>query len=194
MEEENKGDINIFKPVDKPLVNNEARTLPLNKTEQQSLTEDPDKTLLNWQAAESFSLNKNFQWYLILTIGTIAFATIIFYFTRDKITTGVILIGGLLIGIYGAKKPRIFSYQLTNNGFSVNGKNYQFGSFRSFSVVSYSGAHSIVLTPMKRFMPYMYIYCGDDVEQKLTDALTNVLPRQTSHNDLIDRVLRNIGF
>ena len=190
MDDEHKEHINIFKPVDKSLTNDDQEVPTIN----QQTSSNPGKLLLNWRAAESFSTSKNFQWYLILTIGTIAFATAIYFFTGDKITTSVILIGGILIGIYGAKKPKVFQYQLTENGLNINGRYYRFDSFRSFSVVSHGGAHSIVLTPMKRFIPYLYMYYGSDVEEKLTTTLSNALPRQTSHNDLIDKVLRNIGF
>lgn len=153
-----------------------------------------EEPLFNWSAPDSFSMTKNASWYIMLLLITLGVSAAIYFLTKDKITTGVILVSGLLIGVYAAKKPKTVNYQLTKHGFTVNGRYHEFGEYRSFSVVIHGDARSVVLTPLKRFMPYMYIYFASDMEQQITSSLADVLPKETSHRDAIDNVLRKIGF
>ncbi len=153
-----------------------------------------EEPLFNWSSPNGFSNSKNIIWYLVLIIVTLGLSALIYFSTKDKITTAVIIVSGILIGIYASKKPRVVNYQLTPNGFTVNGRYYNFSSYRSFSVVHHGGSSSVVLTPLKRFMPYMYIYFSDDMAEKIEAVLTGVLPKETSRQDFIDNLLRKIGF
>lgn len=156
--------------------------------------EKEDEPLFNWSSANSFSDKKNFMWYLSLLAATLVVSAALYLLTKDKVTTAVILVSGLLIGVYGGKKPKVVNYQLTKYGFTVNGRYYNFGSYRSFAVIHHGKSGGVVLTPLKRFMPYMYIYFGNDMEQQITSTLTSALPKEASHNDAIDRIIRMIGF
>lgn len=156
--------------------------------------EEADQPLFNWSAPDSFSAHKNFSWYLVLLVLTLGVSAGVYFITKDKITTSVILVSGFLIGIYAAKKPKSVNYQLTKYGFTINGRYHEFGDYRSFSIVNHGDGRSAVLTPLKRFMPYMYIYFERDIEQQILTALTDVLPKETSHKDAIDNILRKIGF
>ncbi len=153
-----------------------------------------DEPLFNWAAPDSFSDSKKAGWYLILLIVTVIVTGSIYLLTKDKITTGVIIVSGILIGVYATKKPRTVNYQLTRYGFTVNGRYHQFGEYRSFAVVHHGDGRSAVLTPLKRFMPYMYIYFTSDIEPKIVSALNDALPKETAHRDALDNVLRKIGF
>jgi hypothetical protein len=184
-----------FKYTDDQTVDNPAPTIGLGpEPAAPTTTQEDTKPLVSWTALDSFSTSKNFGWYFILLLVTIVVAAGIYLLTKDKITTGVILVSGLLIAIYGGKKPKAVKYALTDHGFKINDKSYEFNNFRSFSIVQHSGNLSAVLTPLKRFMPYMYIYFGGDVEKQVTTVLSDVLPIEMSHRDLIDKITRRIGF
>ena len=168
-----------------------AASEPLN-SEQTS--EKDDEPLFNWSAPNSYSSSKSFNWYLVLIVATLALTAAVYFITKDKITTTVILVSGLLVGVYGAKKPKNVSYQLTRDGFAVNGRHYKFGEFRSYTIVSHGNNRSAILTPLKRFVPYMYINFASDMEQEISNSLADVLPQDISHKDTLDNVLRKIGF
>jgi hypothetical protein len=182
----------VFTPDDKP--SGKKSEVVTSSPPPDKAVEKGDEPLFNWSAPDSFSVSKSPMWYLGLLLITIVVAGVIYLLTKDKISTAVILVSGLLIGIYAARKPKMINYQLTRYGFTINGHYYQFGSYRSFSVVHHGDGRSIVLTPLKRFMPYMYIYFERDMEPQITSALDDVLPKETSHKDTIDRVLRKVGF
>ena len=153
-----------------------------------------DKALFNWSAPDSFSTTKSALWYLSLIVLTLAVAAGVYFLLKDKVTTTVIVISGLLIAIYGSKKPKTIDYQLTQYGFTVNGRHHFFRDYRSFSIINHSHVSSIVLTPLKRFMPYTYIFFENKLESKISSALVDVLPKETNHSDTLDKILRRIGF
>ncbi len=193
MDQNDNGDSTFkYNPKDKPEVKQPEVVVSDHTADAPPLTED--EPLFNWSAPDSFSANKSVYWYLSLLLITLVAAGVIYLLTHDKITTGVILASGLLIGIYAAKRPRMVNYQLTKYGFTINGRYYEFGRYRSFAIVHHGDGRSVVLTPLKRFMPYMYIYFEHDMEPQITSALTDVLPKETAHSDAIDKVLRKIGF
>lgn len=153
-----------------------------------------DEPLFNWSAPDSFYVSKSFFWYFTLLVITVALSAVIYFFTKDKITTAVILISGLLLGIYAGKKPKMIDYQLTKFGFTINGRYHRFGEYRSFSVSHHGDGRIVALTPLKRFMPYTYINFTKDLEQQITTALTESLPKEITHGDSVDKILRKIGF
>jgi hypothetical protein len=153
-----------------------------------------EEPLFKWSSPNGFSNSKNLFWYLVLIIVTLGISALVYFSTKDKITTAVIIVSGILIGIYASKKPHVVNYQLTPTGFTINGRYYNFGSYRSFSVVQHGDSSSIVLTPLKRFMPYMYIYFSGDMSEKIEAVLISILPKETSRQDSIDNLLRKIGF
>jgi hypothetical protein len=115
--------------------------------------------------------------------------------TRDKISTAVLLVSGLVIGYYAAKKPKIVNYKISKYGFKVNDRYYAFGGFKSFVMIRHGETGiSAILTPLKRFMPYTYINFTNDTEAKITDALSDILPMKNDDRDLIDRLIKKIGF
>ena len=156
--------------------------------------EKPDEPLINWTSVNSYTVRKTFSWYLTLITLTAAIAIVVYLITKDKVTSAVLLVSGILIAIYAGKKPKVVNYQLTRNGFTVNGKYYEFSSFRSFAIIHQGVGASAVLTPLKRFLPYSYIYFERDLEDQIATALSEVLPFEDQHTDSVESFLRRIGF
>jgi hypothetical protein len=170
---------------------------PSAYTSQDVITEvspKEDEPLVNWSSVNSYSHSKTTSWYFIVILITVGISSIIYLFTKDRITTGVILVCGILLSVYGGKKPKTVDYQLTRSGFTVNGKYYQFSNFRSFSVIHQEIGSSVILTPLKRFLPYSYIYFDKDLEDQISTALADVLPFEAHRKDLVEDFLRKIGF
>ena len=151
--------------------------------------------ILKWQAPDSYSPGKTASWYLGLLLITVVLSAAAYLLTGDKITTGVIAACGLLFGVYAAKKPRLLNYEISQNGFAINGRYHAFADYRSYAIVRHQGGGlSAVLTPLKRFLPYSYIYFTVNDELKITAILADSLAQQNAHTDIMDRMLRKIGF
>jgi len=180
-----------YSPTDSP---KEVELSPASSDTPSVAEENVENPLFKWSSPDSFSSNKTLVWYLSLLVITLGVAAGIYFITKDKITTTVILVSGLLIGFYGAKKPRMVNYEINRSGFSVNGRYYRLSNYRSFAVINHGDGRNLILTPLKRFMPYMYIYCDKTIEPKISSLLSEVMPSETTHRDGIDRFLRKIGF
>jgi hypothetical protein len=182
------------------VANTEPTTEPQLQITQPEAKGDPideakdDKTQYSWQGVDSIAEDKKTKWYLILIGGTVLCSAIIYFITRDKITTGVILVCGLVLGFYAAKRPRTVNYILDDDGIKVNERYYSFNKYRSFSILRRGDNITAILVPLKRLMPYMYINFTTEREAMITDTLADLLPQEMVRIDLLDRVLHSIGF
>jgi hypothetical protein len=124
---------------------------------------------------------------------TIVAAGLIFFLTKDKVTTAVILLAGLIFGYFSARKSNKVNYQLDITGIKVGQKFYNYNSFKSFSVVNDNNFSSIVFIPLKRFMPQLSLFYDPKDEKKIMDILSDKLPLE-QRRDIIDSLMRRIRY
>jgi hypothetical protein len=147
-----------------------------------------------WTASEFLAHQKNGGWYMILTGGAVVTSVLIYFLTRDMISSAVILMVAALLGAAAARKPRTLSYQLTNQGLHIGPKLYPYNDFKAFSVINEGAINSILLLPMKRFLPAVTVYYAPEDEQKILDVLSQALPYEQRDQDPIDRFMQRIRF
>jgi len=131
---------------------------------------------------------------MLLAAATILIAVLVFILNRDKFSTGVIIIAGLLLGIYASHQPRQLEYEINQNGIGIGGKYHSYDEFKSFSVVPEGAFSSIVFMPLKRFGVPLTIYYAPNDEDTILDVLSDQLPFEAHHFDLIDSILKRIRF
>jgi hypothetical protein len=149
---------------------------------------------ISWTAAEFVEHQKSTSWYMALTVAALAAAAIDFLFTRDFISTGVIILAAALFGTYAGHKPRTQQYYLSPQGLQIGEKLYGFQAFRNFSVIEEGNLISIVFMPLKRFAPSLTIYVAQDIEERVLDYLSEFLPFEQHQGDAVDGLLRRIRF
>jgi len=149
---------------------------------------------VSWSASEFIHHQKSAGWYITLGLAGIILAAITFLLTKDKISTGVIIFAALIFGFYASHKPRTLNYKLDDSGLSIGEKFYSYGSFKSFAVAEEGAFSSIVLMPLKRFMPLTSLYYEPKDETKITDILALRLPVETHKRDAVDSLMNRIRF
>jgi hypothetical protein len=149
---------------------------------------------LSWTAAEFVAHHKGAAWYLALAGVACLLSAIVFLLTHDLFSTGVILFVLLLFGIYASRQPRMQQYGLDGMGLHVGPKTYTFREFKTFSVTEEGSVVSIILMPLKRFMPPLTIYVGPESEDAVVTMLSQYLPFELHKADAIDTLLRRIHF
>jgi hypothetical protein len=149
---------------------------------------------VNWTASEFIAHEKSLNWYLVLAASVLFFTALVFFATRDKITTAVIILAAIIFGVYAARKPRTLSYRLGSAGLLVGEKFYDFNQFRSFVVFHEGVFSSISFMPLKRFMPILTVYYSPEDEQRIMQLLSLRLPMENHGRDAIDRFLHRIRF
>lgn len=153
-----------------------------------------DDILLRWQAAEFVSHQKSSSWYLALAGVAVAVAAIIFLLTKDKISTGIVIFGALLLGIYARRQPRELEYILATHGLSIGEKYHGYEEFRSFSIVPEAHMSSAIFRPMKRFGQILTLYFPPELEDQVSDILADRLPYEDHQHDPLESLMRRIRF
>lgn len=150
--------------------------------------------VVSWSASEYVSHQKGASWYLKLALVGLLVSVIVFLMTRDFISTGVVIFAAAIMGILSAKQPRVLEYRLNGHGLSVGGKFYDYTMFKSFSVIDDGGPKSIILMPLKRFMPLLSVYFDPEDEEKVLDILSSHLAFDHREYDMVDKFMRKVRF
>ena len=148
---------------------------------------------LTWQATEYVQHHKSGGWYAGLG-GVVLVLVVVAYIFHLWLSIGVFLAMGAAIAVYAHKPPRVLTYELNEDGVTIEGKQYPYRNFRSFGVVSDMDWHAIDLEPTQRFMPRLTILFGDDDFDVIVEHLSAYLPRADRNPDWIERLSRYLRF
>jgi len=177
-----------YKPDNGGGPNNQA--LPDNPLE--GAASAPSNGSVSWEAVEFIEHAHPATWYLSLIAITALLAALVYLAFRDYIATVIILIVGIIVGIFAHQKPGRAKYEITDSGLSINGKTYNFSDYKSFAVIDEGTMSSVNLFPLKRLMPPLSAYFDPKDEDKITDALGNYLPYEDRKLDSIERLSRRL--
>jgi hypothetical protein len=151
-----------------------------------------DDVLVRWQSAEYLHQDQTPLWYGILAVVTVVLMALAYLLIRSLTFTLLIPVMAATLVIYTRRPPAVIDYTLSRKGLYINDKLYPYEQFRSFSVVSHNGAHSVVLVPRKRFQIAQTVYFSEQVGEQLVDMLAARLPMKQGAPDMIDRLLAKL--
>lgn len=149
---------------------------------------------IEWTASEYAASPKNAGWFLALAAGSVLLAVVIYLLTSDIISTVVILILGIIVGVFAARQPQVLPYAVDSNGIQVGPKFYPYNAFKSFSVADDQAIGFIQLMPLKRFMPPLTIHYDPADEDKIATTLAAYLPFEEHRRDVVDSITRRFRF
>jgi hypothetical protein len=115
------------------------------------------------------------------------------YLAKDIIAGVIIIVVGVIVGVFVRQKPADAKYEISSSGLSINDKQYFFGNYKSFTIVDEGTLSSINLLPLKRFTPPLSAYFKSGEEKKIVDTLGNYLPYENRNLDSIDRLTRRLS-
>lgn len=149
---------------------------------------------VSWTASEFVHHEKSLGWYFGLAIGAAILAFFIYLLTEDVISVVVVIMAAVVLGIYGSHHPRQLHYKLNGHSLTIGGKQYDYGGFKSFSVVPEGAFSGIVFMPLKRFAPPLTIYYAPEDQDKIMAVLSTALPYEEPRRDVVDNFMRRIRF
>lgn len=150
--------------------------------------------IVQWQASEFIDHQKSTSWFVFLVIGTLLISVPLFILTRDILATLVVAMGAIAFGMYARQKPRTLHYSLLPSSIKVGLKEYRYDDFRSFSVTHEGALYSIILEPIKRFMPPLTIYFAGEDGERIFDTLAGHLPHEARKADFVENIMKKIRF
>ncbi len=149
---------------------------------------------IEWTASEYAANPKSTGWFMMLVLASFLTAAVIYFVTRDVVSTGVIALLGVIIGVFAARQPRVLTYGIDNKGIHIEQKLYPYGTFKTFSVADNQPVHYLSLTPLRRFMPPLVIHYDPEDEEKIVNTLAEYLPYQEYKRDVVDSLTRRFRF
>lgn len=149
---------------------------------------------ITWTASEYIAHNKDMSWYLLVGVGGALLAAIVYLLTRDRISTGMVVIVTILFAVAAARKPRVITYTINHDGIYIGQRFHPFVEYRSFTVHREGVFANIELLPFKRFMPMTSIYCSPDNEDDILDVLSQYVPYEAPRHSIVDSFARRIRF
>lgn len=149
---------------------------------------------IEWRASEFIDHQKSGGWFVLLAGGAIVASAIMYLVTQSVFSSFVVLLALLAFGVVAHQKPRTLQYTLGGTTLTIDGKQYSYDDFRSFSVSQDGGLPSISLLPNKRFVPVLTVYFPPEDGEKIFDALATHLPHEQRQSDAVDRLMKKIRF
>lgn len=162
-------------------------------TEPQGLPQTP-VSVVSWTASEYIAHDKNISWYLSVIAAAVVVAVVVYFLTKDFVSPAVVVVIGVAFAVFGARKPQVLQYSVSNVGVQIGQKQYPFGMFRTFSVLEEDATRSILLMPLQRFNLPISIYYDPADEQQIVAALASHLPHEERSIGQIDNFMRKIRF
>jgi uncharacterized membrane protein YobD (UPF0266 family) len=153
-----------------------------------------DDAVLEWEASEYVHHDKSPMWFAGLAGIMLVLLAVAYFLTHSWTFIVLVVVMAVAIGVFATRAPRILHYALTNTGMHIEESFYHYSDFRAFGIVEDGGLYSIMLIPIKRFMPAVSIYFAEDDGEEIVDILGARLPMQELHLDSVDRLMRRLRF
>ena len=173
--------------------NTNIETPPAETIEKTVPTElDLDKEVI-WEAPEFIDRTKSTSWYLTIFISSVVLGGLLYLFTKDLITVFVVFLAVIIFGAYGIRRPKNINYKIDEYGIGVGQKYFHYEEFRFFSAEREGNYMNVTLIPLKRFSPPIGL-CFMATDEKVLSYLTNKLPFEQHHTDILENILKRINF
>lgn len=164
----------------------------MQNDENQTETSQDDSYLVSWQASEYVHHEKDVLWFASYAVVALIVLSGTYLLLRDVVSIIVVALMAIAVLVYANRQPRSLSYQLDDHGVIIDGREYDYSSFKSFSVLQYGAVETIFLEPLERFMPPISIYFAPEDGEKITSILGEYLPYREKQPDLIDTIFHRL--
>lgn len=150
---------------------------------------------VSWTASEYIEHAKGLSWFVLLGLGLVALVALVYFMTGKDIFASVMVgIAGLVFGIFAARPPKVLQYSISPAGVQIGEKLYPFKEFKSFAVLTEGPLPSLLLMPLKRFLPPITLFYDPKSEDAILNALSAYLPHEEKEPDAVDRLMSRIRF
>lgn len=149
---------------------------------------------VTWEASEYIHHEKDKLWFLGMLAVVVALVALSVFLIQSLTFTTLIVVMAASVIVYARRPPRTLSYTLSSNELQVDEKTYNISDFRAFGIMQDGPLYSIVLIPIKRFMPSVNVYFPQDQGEKIVDVLGDTIPMETVKPDVIDKIVKKLRF
>ena len=178
-------------PVPEPSANWQfTGTDSANQSASATVSQQP----VTWSASEYIAHAKGTAWFVVLGAGLFVLIAIVWLFTKDVLAAILVGAAGFSFGMFAARPPRTLQYSVGNRGIQIGQKLYPYQDFKSFALLEDGPLPSILLLPLKRFLPPITIFYDPKEEDAIIAVLGDYLPHEEKQPDIVDRIMSRIRF
>lgn len=152
----------------------------------------PTSEPIHWEAQEYVHHERSTLWFVIFGVVVLGLMAISIFLMQAYTFTVLIPIMAAAVIVYVRRPPRVLSYTLSDQGLYINDKLYPLGEYKSFAVIQDGEEYSILLIPVKRFMPGVTVYFPESAGEAIVDMLGARMPMEERKLDPVDKFLRKI--
>ena len=147
-----------------------------------------------WKAPEYVYVPKPTDWYWLVGIVAGGFF-IIALAMKNFLFAVLVVIAAFTIMLYGAKKPRIVSFEISGRGIKISKRFYPYEYLKSFWV-QYDPPFKkeLSLESKKTFMPYLTLPLAELDPNIIRNYLIKLLPEKKHEESLIETIGHYLGF
>jgi hypothetical protein len=162
-----------------------------NSSKAESQDDENETPEVQWEASEYIHHDRGVLWFValgavVLVLGGLAF------WLKAWTFLGLLVVMVAALVVYTHRPPRTLSYSLSMHGLNIDGKRYHYEEFKAFGIQHDGVFYSIVLIPIKRFMPAVTMFFDHNDGEGIVDILGTHLPMQEMEPDFMDQVLRKL--
>ncbi len=149
---------------------------------------------IKWEAEEYEYIPKSNNWFWsvgIITVGLV-FASILL---DNFLFAILVLISGLAVILYGARRPRKILFSLAPRGLQIENRLFPYENLKSFWLHYEPPYKKILIVESKKvFAPSISVPLGDVNPNTIRDHLLKFLKEQRHEETFTQTIMRLIGF
>lgn len=153
-----------------------------------------DEHSISWEASEYVHHEKDSIWFIGVAVGGLLLVVLSLFLIKSITFTVLIVVMIIAVMVLATRPPRTLRYQLSSHGLQIDEKKYDFHEFRAFGVQQEGGIYSILLIPVRRFMPSVSVYFPPDQGESIVDIIGSFVPMEKITPDFIDTLTRKLRF
>jgi hypothetical protein len=152
----------------------------------------------SWSALEYEEKERSTDWFWALGVIVVTGAiTAIIY--NNYFFSALLILGGILLGVFAKKKPATITYELNDKGFKVGSYFYPYENIKAFFVQEHSDTKNhkptLFIKSMRVFMPIISIPIENGwVENIQNLMLEKNIKEEEMREHISDKIMDYFGF
>jgi hypothetical protein len=159
-----------------------------------SQSDTSSDVVIDWVSSGDQLQSRSAAWRIRMSLISIMAGAVIYLITRDYVSSGSVVVVGLLFGILGSRKPPALQYKLDKHGIAIGQRPYSYAEFRAFSISEDPQSPSINFVPLKRFAPMLSVHYEPQQADAIVDLIAQHLPMEEHHHDAFDSIINRVKF
>ncbi|MEK7649903.1 MAG: hypothetical protein AAB367_03030 [Patescibacteria group bacterium] len=149
---------------------------------------------IKWQAPEYVHYEKQADWYWSAVV-IMAALLVSSYYLESILFAFLILVGGVAVLIYGARRPDIVTFEISGAGIRVGDRLFPYETLQSFWIFYRAGdVKELSVRSEQMLVPMIKIPLGDQDPVALREFLLDFMPEVVQEESLLEVLARLLKF